>query len=77
MAGKGEKAENASIEIIFQRGKFIGLFLGERLRICNAKCPLKGLHVLDQVVYDAPRNPLLRLISLYAYAHILLHTFIS
>lgn len=63
MAGKGGKAENVWIEIIFQRGKFIGLLLGERLRICNAECPLEGLHMLDQVVYDAPRNLLLQLVS--------------
>lgn len=55
-AGEGGKEDNVLIAIVFQRGKFIGSLLGERLRICNAKCPLKGLHALDEVVYDASRN---------------------
>lgn len=58
MAEKGRKGEKVSIEIVFQRGKFFGSFLGERMRISNAKCPLKALPMLDQVFYDAPRNPL-------------------
>lgn len=76
-AGEGGKAENVLIEIVFQRGKFIGSLLGERLRICNAKCPLKGLHALDQVMlqetFAAVSFAICICLYIITYIHILNH----